>query len=92
MDTYEVSGDGWTDVYQRYRYAMRWFDGEAPMNTNYVYRNGFLERIEIRPEETGYTADQVRQLIGAMYGEPRGSGGDQLGRPDLQQIHPPFRR
>ncbi|HJA37340.1 MAG TPA: M20/M25/M40 family metallo-hydrolase [Firmicutes bacterium] len=70
VDTYEVSGDGWTDVYQRYRYAMRWFDGEAPMNTNYVYRNGFLERIEIRPEETGYTADQVRQLIGAMYGEP----------------------
>ena len=70
VDTYEVSGDGWTDVYQRYRYAMRWFDGEAPMNTDYVYRNGFLERIEIRPEETGYTADQVRQLIGAMYGEP----------------------
>ena len=70
VDTYEVSGDGWTDVYQRYRYAMRWFDGEAPMNTNYVYRNGFLERIELRPEETGYTADQVRQLIGAMYGEP----------------------
>ena len=34
---------------------MRWFDGEAPMNTYYQYRNGFLERIEIRPEGTGYT-------------------------------------
>ena len=69
-DTHEVSGDGWTDVYETYRYAMRWFDGETPMNTYYQYRNGFLERIELRPEETGYTADEVRSLIEAMYGAP----------------------
>ena len=40
------------------------------MNTYYQYRNGFLERIEIRPEETGCTAEQVQTLIEAMYGEP----------------------
>ena len=69
-DTWEISGEGWTDVYESYRYSMRWFDGETPMNTYYQYRNGFLERIEIRPEETGCTAEQVRTLIEAMYGEP----------------------
>ena len=69
-DTWEISGDGWTDTYETYRYSMRWFDGETPMNTYYQYRNGFLERIQIRPEETGYTAAQVRELIEAMYGAP----------------------
>ena len=69
-DTWEISGEGWTDGYESYRYSMRWFDGETPMNTYYQYRNGFLERIEIRPEETGCTAEQVRELIEAMYGAP----------------------
>ena len=69
-DTWEISGEGWTDVYESYRYSMRWFDGETPMNTYYQYRNGFLERIEIRPEETGCTAEQVRGLIEAMYSAP----------------------
>lgn len=48
---------------------MRWFDGETPMNTYYTYRNGFLEKIEIRPEETGYTPEAVQSLIQDMYGE-----------------------
>ena len=69
-DTWEISGDGWTDTYETYRYSMRWFDGETPMNTYYQYRNGFLERITIRPEETGYTQEEVRALIEAMYGAP----------------------
>ena len=69
-DTHEISGDGWTDTYEAYRYSMRWFDGATPMNTYYQYRNGFLERIEIRPEETGYTCAEVRTLIQAMYGAP----------------------
>lgn len=67
---WEVSGNGWTDTYEAYRYPMRWFGGEAPMNTYYTYRNGFLDGIEIRPEETGYTLDQVQALIGSMYGAP----------------------
>lgn len=66
----EVKGTGWTDVYDTYRYAMRWFGGETPMNTYYSYRNGFLESIEIRPEETGYTPEAVQSLIHAMYGQP----------------------
>lgn len=69
-DHYEIQGDGWTDEYDIYLYPMRWFDGEAPMNTYYRYRNGFLEGIEIRPAETGYTAQQVYDLMAAMYGEP----------------------
>lgn len=56
VDTEEVNGDGWTDVYDTYLYSMRWFDGEKPMNTYYRYRNGFLQNIEIYPTETGYTA------------------------------------
>lgn len=69
-DSWEVSGDGWTDAYETYRYSMRWFDGETPMNTYYQYRNGFLERIAIRPEETGYPPEEVRGLIETMYGAP----------------------
>ena len=77
-DTWEISGEGWTDVYESYRYSMRWFDGETPMNTYYQYRNGFLERIEIRPEETGCTAEQVRGLIEAMYGAPTSQEDGQI--------------
>ncbi len=73
VDTEEVSGEGWTDVYDTYRYSMRWFDGDTPMNTYYRYRNGYLQDIEIRPEETGYTAAEVRSLIAAMYGAPSSS-------------------
>ena len=69
-DTWEVSWNEWTDVYETYRYSMRWFDGQTPMNTYYQYRNGFLDRIEIRPEETGCTEAEVRALIAAMYGAP----------------------
>mgnify|MGYP000131581971 CR=1 FL=1 len=32
-DTWEISGEGWTDMYESYRYSMRWFDGDTPMNT-----------------------------------------------------------
>ncbi len=39
----------------------------------------FLERIEIRPEETGYTAEQVRSMIRAMYGKPSSSRTDRDG-------------
>ena len=76
-DSWEISGDGWTDTYETYRYSMRWFDGETPMNTYYQYRNGFLERITIRPEETGYTPEEVRTLIQAMYGAPEREEGGQ---------------
>ena len=76
-DSWEISGDGWTDTYETYRYSMRWFDGETPMNTYYQYRNGFLERITIRPEETGCTPEEVRTLIQAMYGTPEREEGGQ---------------
>lgn len=51
----EVTGNGWSDTYDTYRYAMRWFGGKEPMNTYYQHHNGFLQNIEIRPFETGYT-------------------------------------
>ncbi|MDY3985727.1 M20/M25/M40 family metallo-hydrolase [Dysosmobacter sp.] len=78
-DHREQEGNGWKDVYDTYRYSMRWFGGETPMSTYYCYRNGFLERIEIRPEETGYTAEQVRSMIRAMYGKPSSSRTDRDG-------------
>lgn len=78
-DQWEVQGNGWTDTYETYRYSMRWFGGERAMNTYYTYRNGFLDRIEIRPEETGYTGDEVRSLIGSMYGAPCQEKTDQSG-------------
>lgn len=75
-DTQVRKGNGWIDTYATYLYLMRWFGGENPMNTYYQYRNGFLQSIEIRPGETGYTLEQVRALIAAMYGEPTSSGTD----------------
>ncbi|MGN1084852.1 MAG: M28 family peptidase [Lachnospiraceae bacterium] len=66
----------WTDVYDTYRYSMRWFDGEVPMQTDYCYRNGFLQNIKIYPTETGYTTEEVRQLLYAMYGEPDTANSD----------------
>ena len=70
VNTETISGEGWEDVYTTYRYSMRWFGGEKPMNTYYLYRNGYLEHVEVRPYETGYTAAQVESLMRAMYGEP----------------------
>ena len=83
VDTNTVSGEGWTDTYETYRYSMRWFDGETPMNTYYQYRNGFLQSIEIRPYETGYTAEQVRGLIEAMYGQPTADSAESTGWADI---------
>lgn len=84
----EISGEGWTDTYETYHYSMRWFDSKVPMSTYYQYRNGFLERIELRPEETGYTEEQVRELIEAMYGSPVSEEGDRpTGPTHLQQIY-----
>ena len=84
-DTQEISGDGWADTYETYRYSMRWFDAEAPMNTYYQYRNGYLESIEIRPAETGYTAAQTRALIESMYGAPALDEGGQTGWEERQR-------
>ena len=81
-DTETVSGQGWSDTYETYRYAMGWFDAETPMNTYYLYRNGYLENIEIRPAETGYAAGEVRALIEAMYGAPSYDDGVSLGWED----------
>lgn len=82
VGTSEISGEGWTDTYETYHYSMRWFDSKVPMSTYYQYRNGFLERIELRPEENGYTGEQVRELIEAMYGSPVSEEGGQTGWSD----------
>lgn len=81
-DHNEVSGEGWTDSYDTYRYSMHWFDGDAPMNTYYEYRNGFLGSIKIHPEETGYTTEEVRSLIQSMYGNPVSTGANRDGFPE----------
>ena len=62
---------------------MCWFDADTPMSTYYQYRNGYLENIEIRPAETGYTAAEVRDLIQAMYGAPAYDGADSTGWEDV---------
>ncbi len=79
VDSYVDKGEFWEDTYDTYRYSMRWFGGEKPMNTYYCYRNGFLESIEIRPEETGYTVEQVSALLRATYGEPTDAYADDNG-------------
>ena len=83
VDTDTISGEGWTDTYETYRYDMCWFDADTPMSTYYQYRNGYLENIEIRPAETGYTAAEVRDLIQAMYGAPAYDGADSTGWEDV---------
>ena len=32
-EQWEISGDWWTDTYESYRYSMRWFGREEPLNT-----------------------------------------------------------
>lgn len=49
---------------------MRWFQEENPMNTYYHYRNNFLQNITVHPTETGYTAEQIRELLYRVYGTP----------------------
>lgn len=73
VDTYTEEGEWWSDTYETYLYSMRWFNSEKPMNTYYIYRNGYLERVEIKPEETGYTSKEVGILLREMYGEPSSS-------------------
>ena len=67
---WEVSGEGWSDAYESIRYSMRWFGLEEPLNTYYIYRNGYLDHIEIRPEETGCSAQAAQEAVEAMYGAP----------------------
>lgn len=78
-DRWTVEGNGWSDTYETYRYSMNWFGGDAPMNTYYTYRNGYLQSIELRPEETGYTAQQISALLREMYGEPASAGDNRDG-------------
>lgn len=73
IDQYVESGDWWTDTYEIYLYSMRWFNGPKPMNTYYIFRNDYLDRIEIKPEETGYTVEELEDLLRKMYGEPSNS-------------------
>ncbi len=82
VESNRVQGDGWTDLYETYRYSMRWFGGEAPMNTDYNYRNGFLESVTVLPGETGYTWEQTRALLYATYGQPQAADGDGEGWAD----------
>ncbi|UQT47246.1 M20/M25/M40 family metallo-hydrolase [Flavonifractor plautii] len=77
----EISGEGWTDTYETYHYSMRWFDSKVPMSTYYQYRNGFLERIELRPEETGYTGNRYGNSLRRCMA-PRIRGGGQTGWSD----------
>lgn len=81
-DHWEQSGNGWTDSYDTYLYSMTWFDADFPMNTYYEYRNGFLESIKIRPEETGHTYEEIYALIEAMYGAPVSEKEDSIGWAD----------
>ena len=82
MDTREISGSGWTDRYETYRYAMTWFDAGKPMETYYIYRNGFLDHIELRPEKSGYSRQEVQKLLEAKYGKPEAQDGERMGWAD----------
>ena len=79
---WQVEGEGWTDSYESDCYSMRWFGREEPLNTYYIYRNGFLDHIEICPEETGCTAQDMRRALESMYGSPTHEDGDSVGWAD----------
>ncbi len=69
IDTREEVGDGWSDVHETYAYKMGWFGLDEPMNTHYLYRNGYLEEVKIFPAESGYTAAEVEAAITATHCE-----------------------
>ncbi len=70
VDQWEDKGEFWEDVYQVYEYEMGWFGGEKRMTTHYIYRNNYLENVEIHPSKNGYTIEQLVGLITATHGEP----------------------
>ncbi len=70
VDRWEDIGEFWHDVYETYRYDMVWFGGDKPMITHYIYRNDYLEQVEIYPADSGYTARQVYDLMCDLYGRP----------------------
>ncbi|MDO5400613.1 MAG: M28 family peptidase [Eubacteriales bacterium] len=80
-DHWQVEGDGWVDTYDSFRYSMLWFGGQTPVNTYYIYRNGYLQTIELRPAETGIPLPELRQQLIAMYGQPTDAGTDWQEKP-----------
>ncbi len=68
IDQWEDSGEFWSDTYEVYQYQMGWFGGETPMNTHYIYRNDYLDKVEIHPSENGYTTEQLCTLITNTHG------------------------
>ena len=69
----EVSSgtDEFGDKSEIYRYPVRWFGMDEPMMTEYRYRNGFLEEIDIPYREaTGEDAETAAARIGEALGEP----------------------
>ncbi len=71
VDSWQDSGDFWTDHYEVYQYEMGWFGGDKLMTTRYIYRNDYLENVEILPGENGYTTDQMYALICKTHGQPK---------------------
>ncbi len=76
IDSREEVGDGWSDLYETYEYSMGWFGGKERMTTHYIYRNGYLENVEIHPSENGYTTEQIYGLISDMLSDPHVSDED----------------
>ncbi len=66
---WEDVGEFWCDKYEIYMYMMGWFGGNEPMETHYIYRNGYLENVEIHPDASQYTMEELYTLITNTHGE-----------------------
>ncbi len=62
--------DIWSDKYEVYMYKMGWFGGDKTMETHYIYRNGYLENVEIHPNVNDYTMEELCTLITNTHGMP----------------------
>ncbi len=74
-ETAETGTNEYGDKTETVRYPIRWFGMEEQIPTDFYYRNGFLEEVDIPYEEaTGQTMEQAVETLTAFLGEPTGTG------------------
>ncbi len=53
-------------------YPIRWFGMEEPLETEFQYRRGYLDMIEIPMAEAGYSLEDAKAQMADAFGDPMG--------------------
>lgn len=70
-ETVETGNNEYGDQTETVRYSIRWFGMDEPIPSDYYYRNGFLEEVDILYEKaTGQTRQEAIESLSGFLGEP----------------------